>query len=246
MDKHDIHFELRAIAQEPFAKIALLAQKGNLLPSAILPYHFIDFEKRVEAHKEAALFLDFIKHLSTTFSNIELKMPIQFTDARPFSWLGFKVVQHYTYLIDLTNASHVKSSQFRFETLAFNLENLALLNTYFVEQNIAIAKLQEMVQLAIQMPYQIWMQVLYNQDQIGFVHFYCTKEQDQTLYLLAGLSPLNVNNNDFAMQNVNQLIQHARTNYLHIDLGLGDSYEEMLLANNWQVEVKPYFVVKNK
>ena len=246
MDKHDIHFELRAIAQEPFATIALLAEQGNLIPAAILPYHFIDFEKRVEAHKEAALFLDFIKHLSTTFSTIELKMPIQFTDARPFSWLGFKVVQHYTYLIDLTNASHVKSSQFRFETLAFNLENLALLNAYFIEQNIAIAKLQEMVQLAIKMPYQIWMQVLYNQDQIGFVHFYCTKEQDQTLYLLAGLSPLNVNNNDFAMQNVNQLIQHARTNYLHIDLGLGDSYEEMLLANNWQVEVKPYFVVKNK
>ena len=213
MDKHDTHFELRAIAQEPFANIALVAQQGNLIPAAILPYHFIDFEKRVEAHKEAALFLDFIKHLSTTFSTIELKMPIQFTDARPFTWLGFKVVQHYT---------------------------------YFVEQNIAIAKLQEMVQLAIQMPYQIWMQVLYNQDQIGFVHFYCTKEQDQTLYLLAGLSPLNVNNNDFAMQNVNQLIQHARTNYLHIDLGLGDSYEEMLLANNWQVEVKPYFVVKNK
>ena len=246
MDKHDTHFELRAIAQEPFATIALVSQQGNLIPAAILPYHFIDFEKRVEAHKEAALFLDFIKHLSTTFSNIELKMPIQFTDARPFSWLGFKVVQHYTYLIDLTNASHVKSSQFRFETLAFNLENLALLNTYFVEQNIAIAKLQEMVQLAIQMPYQIWMQVLYNQDQIGFVHFYCTKEQDQTLYLLAGLSPLNVNNNDFAMQNMNQLIQHARTNYLHIDLGLGDSYEEMLFANNWQVQVKPYFVVKNK
>jgi hypothetical protein len=246
MDKHDVHFELRAIAQEPFATIALLAEQENLIPAAILPYHFIDFEKRVEAHKEAALFLDFIKHLSTTFSTIELKMPIQFTDARPFSWLGFKVVQHYTYLIDLTNASHVKSSQFRFETLAFNLENLALLNAYFIEQNIAIAKLQEMVQLAIKMPYQIWMQVLYNQDQIGFVHFYCTKEQDQTLYLLAGLSPLNVNNNDFAMQNVNQLIQHARTNYLHIDLGLGDSYEEMLLANNWQVEVKPYFVVKNK
>jgi hypothetical protein len=246
MDKHDVHFELRAIAQEPFATIALLAEQGNLIPAAILPYHFIDFEKRVEAHKEAALFLDFIKHLSTTFSTIELKMPIQFTDARPFSWLGFKVVQHYTYLIDLQHASYVKSSQFRFETLAFNLENLALLNTYFVEQNIAIAKLQEMVQLAIKMPYQIWMQVLYNQDQIGFVHFYCTKEQDQTLYLLAGLSPLNVNNNDFAMQNVNQLIQHARTNYLHIDLGLGDSYEEMLLANNWQVEVKPYFVVKNK
>ena len=246
MDKHDTHFELRAIAQEPFATIALVSQQGNLIPAAILPYHFIDFEKRVEAHKEAALFLDFIKHLSTTFSNIELKMPIQFTDARPFSWLGFKVVQHYTYLIDLQHASYVKSSQFRFETLAFNLENLALLNTYFVEQNIAIAKLQEMVQLAIQMPYQIWMQVLYNQDQIGFVHFYCTKEQDQTLYLLAGLSPLNVNNNDFAMQNMNQLIQHARTNYLHIDLGLGDSYEEMLLANNWQVEVKPYFVVKNK
>ena len=246
MDKHDVHFELRAIAQEPFATIALLAEQGNLIPAAILPYHFIDFEKRVEAHKEAALFLDFIKHLSTTFSTIELKMPIQFTDARPFSWLGFKVVQHYTYLIDLQHASYVKSSQFRFETLAFNLENLALLNTYFVEQNIAIAKLQEMVQLAIQMPYQIWMQVLYNQDQIGFVHFYCTKEQDQTLYLLAGLSPLNVNNNDFAMQNVNQLIQHARTNYLHIDLGLGDSYEEMLFANNWQVQVKPYFVVKNK
>lgn len=246
MDKHDVHFELRAIAQEPFATIALVSQQGNLIPAAILPYHFIDFEKRVEAHKEAALFLDFIKHLSTTFSNIELKMPIQFTDARPFSWLGFKVVQHYTYLIDLQHASYVKSSQFRFETLAFNLENLALLNTYFVEQNIAIAKLQEMVQLAIKMPYQIWMQVLYNQDQIGFVHFYCTKEQDQTLYLLAGLSPLNVNNNDFAMQNVNQLIQHARTNYLHIDLGLGDSYEEMLLANNWQVEVKPYFVAKNK
>ena len=246
MDKIDTHFELKTIAQEPFAKIALLAQKGNLLPSAILPYHFIDFEKRVEAHKEAALFLDFIKHLSTTFSTIELKMPIQFTDARPFTWLGFKVVQHYTYLIDLQNASYVQSSSFRFETLAFNLENLALLKAYFIEQNIAIAKLQEMVQLAIQMPYQIWMQVLYNQDQIGFVHFYCTKEQDQTLYLLAGLSPLNVNNNDFAMQNVNQLIQHARTNYLHIDLGLGDSYEEMLLANNWQVEVKPYFVVKNK
>lgn len=246
MDKHDTHFELRAIAQEPFATIALVSQQGNLIPAAILPYHFIDFEKRVEAHKEAALFLDFIKHLSTTFSTIELKMPIQFTDARPFTWLGFKVVQHYTYLIDLQNASYVQSSSFRFETLAFNLENLALLNTYFVEQNIAIAKLQEMVQLAIQMPYQIWMQVLYNQDQIGFVHFYCTKEQDQTLYLLAGLSPLNVNNNDFAMQNVNQLIQHARTNYLHIDLGLGDSYEEMLLANNWQVEVKPYFVVKNK
>jgi hypothetical protein len=246
MDKHDTHFELRAIAQEPFATIALVSQQGNLIPAAILPYHFIDFEKRVEAHKEAALFLDFIKHLSTTFSNIELKMPIQFTDARPFSWLGFKVVQHYTYLIDLQHASYVKSSQFRFETLAFNLENLALLNAYFIEQNIAIAKLQEMVQLAIQMPYQIWMQVLYNQDQIGFVHFYCTKEQDQTLYLLAGLSPLNVNNNDFAMQNMNQLIQHARTNYLHIDLGLGDSYEEMLFANNWQVQVKPYFVVKNK
>ena len=246
MDKHNTLFELRAIAQEPFATIALVSQQGNLIPAAILPYHFIDFEKRVEAHKEAALFFDFIKHLSTTFSNIELKMPIQFTDARPFTWLGFKVVQHYTYLIDLQHASYVKSSQFRFETLAFNLENLALLNTYFVEQNIAIAKLQEMVQLAIQLPYQIWMQVLYNQDQIGFVHFYCTMEQDQTLYLLAGLSPLNVNNNDFAMQNVNQLIQHARTNYLHIDLGLGDSYEEMLLANNWQVEVKPYFVVKNK
>ncbi len=246
MDKHDTHFELRAIAQEPFATIALVSQQGNLIPAAILPYHFIDFEKRVEAHKEAALFLDFIKHLSTTFSNIELKMPIQFTDARPFSWLGFKVVQHYTYLIDLTNASHVKSSQFRFETLAFNLENLALLNTYFVEQNIAIAKLQEMVQLAIQMSYQIWMQVLYNQDQIGFVHFFCTKEQDQTLYLLAGLSPLHIKNKDFAIQNVNQLIQHARTNYLQIDLGLGDSYEEMLFANNWQVQVKPYFVVKNK
>lgn len=246
MDKHDTHFELRAIAQEPFATIALVSQQGNLIPAAILPYHFIDFEKRVEAHKEAALFLDFIKHLSTTFSNIELKMPIQFTDARPFSWLGFKVVQHYTYLIDLTNASHVKSSQFRFETLAFNLENLALLNAYFVEQNIAIAKLQEMVQLAIQMSYQIWMQVLYNQDQIGFVHFFCTKEQDQTLYLLAGLSPLHIKNKDFAIQNVNQLIQHARTNYLQIDLGLGDSYEEMLFANNWQVQVKPYFVVKNK
>ena len=246
MDKQIIQFELRAIAHEPFATMALLAQQGNLIPAAILPYHFIDFEKRVEAHKEAALFLDFIKHLSTTFSNIELKMPIQFTDARPFTWLGYKVVQHYTYLIDLTNASHVKSSQFRFETLAFNLENLALLNAYFIEQNIAIAKLQEMVQLAIQMPYQIWMQVLYNQDQIGFVNFYCTKEQDQTLYLLAGLSPLNVNNNDFAIQNVNQLIQHARTNYLQIDLGLGDSYEEMLFANNWQVQVKPYFVVKNK
>jgi hypothetical protein len=246
MDKHDVHFELRAIAQEPFATIALLAEQGNLIPAAILPYHFIDFEKRVEAHKEAALFLDFIKHLSTTFSTIELKMPIQFTDARPFSWLGFKVVQHYTYLIDLQHASYVKSSQFRFETLAFNLENLALLNAYFIEQNIAIAKLQEMVQLAIKMPYQIWMQVLYNQDQIGFVHFYCTKEQGQTLYLLAGLSPLNVNNNDFAMQNVNQLIQHARTNYLQIDLGIGDSNDEMLFANNWQVQGVPYFVVKNK
>ena len=246
MDKQIIQFELRAIANEPFATFALLAEQGNLIPAAILPYHFIDFEKRVEAHKEVALFLDFIKHLSTTFSNIELKMPIQFTDARPFTWLGYKVVQYYTYLIDLTNASHVKSSQFRFETLAFNLENLALLNAYFEEQNIAIAKLQEMVQLAIQMPYQIWMQVLYNQDQIGFVHFYCTKEQDQTLYLLAGLSPLHTKNKDFAIQNVNQLIQHARTNYLQIDLGLGDSYEEMLFANNWQVQVKPYFVVKNK
>ena len=60
MDKHDVHFELRAIAQEPFATIALLAEQGNLIPAAILPYHFIDFEKRVEAHKEAALFLDFI------------------------------------------------------------------------------------------------------------------------------------------------------------------------------------------
>lgn len=246
MDKQNIQFELRAIAQEPFATMALLAQQENLIPSAILPYHFIDFEKRVEVHKESALFLDFVKHLNTTFSNIELKMPIQFTDARPFTWLGFKVVQHYTYLIDLQHASYVKSSQFRFETLAFNLENLALLNTYFVEQNIAIAKLQEMVQLAIQMPYQIWMQVLYNQDQIGFVHFYCTKEQDQTLYLLAGLSPLHAKNKDFDIQNVNLLIQHARANYLYIDLGLGESYEEMLFANNWQVQVKPYFVVKNK
>ena len=246
MDKHDVHFELRAIAQEPFATIALLAEQGNLIPAAILPYHFIDFEKRVEAHKEAALFLDFIKHLSTTFSNIELKMPIQFTDARPFSWLGFKVVQHYTYLIDLTNASHVKSSQFRFETLVFNLENLALLTSYFEEQNVALSTLQEMIQLAMQMPYQIWMQVLYNQDQIAFVHFYCTKQQDQTLYLLPGLSPLHASNKDFAMQNVNLLIQHARTNYLQIDMGIGDSYEEMLFANNWQVQVKPYFVVKNK
>ena len=57
MDKHNTQFELRAIAQEPFAHIALLAQQSNLVPSAILPYHFIDFEKRVEAHKEAALFL---------------------------------------------------------------------------------------------------------------------------------------------------------------------------------------------
>jgi hypothetical protein len=246
MDKHDTHFELRAIAQEPFATMALLAKQGNLIPSAILPYHFIDFDKRVEAHKEAALFLDFIKHLNATFSNIELKMPIQFTDARPFTWLGFKVVQHYTYLIDLTNASHIKSSQLRFETLAFNLENLTLLSAYFTEQNIALAKLQEMFPLALQLPYQIWLQVLYNQDQIAFVHFYCTKEQDQTLYLLAGLSPLHAKNKDFAIQNVNLLIQHARSNYLHIDLGLGDSYEEMLFANNWQVQVKPYFVVKNK
>ena len=246
MDKYNIHFELRAIAQEPFAHIALLAQQGNLVPSAILPYHFIDFEKRVEAHKEVALFLDFIKHLSTTFSNIELKMPVQFTDARPFTWLGFKVVQHYTYLIDLQNASYVKSSSFRFETLAFNLENLALLTSYFVEQNIALATLQDLVQLATLLPYQIWMQVLYNQNQIAFVHFYCTKQQDQTLYLLAGLSPLQAKNKDFAIQNVNQLIQQARTNYLHIDLGLGDSYDEMLFANHWQVQVKPYLVVKNK
>ena len=246
MDKHDVHFELRAIAQEPFANIALVAQQGNLIPAAILPYHFIDFEKRVEAHKEAALFLDFIKHLSTTFSNIELKMPVQFTDARPFTWLGFKVVQHYTYLIDLQNASYVKSSSFRFETLAFNLENLALLTSYFVEQNIALATLQDLVQLATLLPYQIWMQVLYNQNQIAFVHFYCTKQQDQTLYLLAGLSPLQAKNKDFAIQNVNQLIQQARTNYLHIDLGLGDSYDEMLFANHWQVQVKPYLVVKNK
>ena len=246
MDKYNIHFELRAIAQEPFAHIALLAQQGNLVPSAILPYHFIDFEKRVEAHKEVALFLDFIKHLSTTFSNIELKMPVQFTDARPFTWLGFKVVQHYTYLIDLQNASYVKSSSFRFETLAFNLENLALLTSYFVEQNIALATLQDLVQLATLLPYQIWMQVLYNQNQIAFVHFYCTKQQDQTLYLLAGLSPLHAKIKDFAIQNVNQLIQQARTNYLHIDLGLGDSYDEMLFANHWQVQVKPYLVVKNK
>ncbi len=246
MDKYNIHFELRAIAQEPFAHIALLAQQGNLVPSAILPYHFIDFEKRVEAHKEVALFLDFIKHLSTTFSNIELKMPVQFTDARPFTWLGFKVVQHYTYLIDLQNASYVKSNSFRFETLAFNLENLALLTSYFVEQNIALATLQDLVQLATLLPYQIWMQVLYNQNQIAFVHFYCTKQQDQTLYLLAGLSPLHAKNKDFAIQNVNQLIQQARTNYLHIDLGLGDSYDEMLFANHWQVQVKPYLVVKNK
>jgi len=246
MDKHNIHFELRAIAQEPFAHIALLAQQGNLVPSAILPYHFIDFEKRVEAHKEAVLFLDFIKHLSTTFSTIELKMPVQFTDARPFIWLGFKVVQHYTYLIDLQNASYVKSSSYRFETLAFNLENLALLTSYFVEQNIALATLQDLVQLATLLPYQIWMQVLYNQNQIAFVHFYCTKQQDQTLYLLAGLSPLHAKNKDFAIQNVNQLIQHARANYLQIDLGLGDSYDEMLFANHWQVQVKPYLVVKNK
>jgi hypothetical protein len=246
MDKQIIQFELRAIAHEPFATMALLAQQGNLVSSAILPYHFIDYEKRLEAHKEAALFLDFIKHLNTTFSNIELKMPIQFTDARPFTWLGFKVVQHYTYLIDLTNASHVKSSQFLFETLVFNLENLALLTSYFEEQNVALSTLQEMIQLAMQMPYQIWMQVLYNQDQIAFVNFYCTKEQDQTLYLLPCLSPLHASNKDFAIQNVNNLIQHARTNYLHIDLGLGDSYDEMLFANNWQVQVKPYFVVKNK
>jgi hypothetical protein len=246
MDKHNIHFELRAIAQEPFAHIALLAQQGNLVPSAILPYHFIDFEKRVEAHKEAALFLDFIKYLSTTFSNIELKMPVQFIDARPFTWLGFKVVQHYTYLIDLQNASYVKSSSYRFETLAFNLENLALLTSYFVEQNIALATLQDLVQLATILPYQIWMQVLYNQNQIAFVHFYFTKQQDQTLYLLAGLSPLHPKNKDFAIQNVNQLIQYARTNYLQIDLGLGDSYDEMLFANHWQVQVKPYLVVKNK
>jgi hypothetical protein len=246
MDKHDTHFELRAIAQEPFANIALVAEQGNLIPTAILPYHFIDFEKRVEAHKEAALFLDFIKHLSTTFSTIELKMPIQFTDARPFTWLGFKVVQHYTYLIDLQNASYVQSSLFRFETLAFNLENLALLKAYFDEQNIALATLQDMVQLATLLPYQISMQVLYNQNEIAFVHFYCTKQQDQTLYLLAGLSPLHAKNKDFAIQNVNQLIQHARTNYLHIDLGIGDSYEEMLFANHWQVQVVPYFVVKNK
>lgn len=246
MDKHDTHFELRAIAQEPFANISLLVQQASIIPSAILPYHFIDFEKRVEAHKEAALFLDFIKHLSTTFSTIELKMPIQFTDARPFTWLGFKVVQHYTYLIDLQHASYVQSSQFRFETMAFNLENLALLKSYFDEQNIAIVSLQDMVQLASLLPYQIWMQVLYNQDQIGFVHFYCTKQQDQTLYLLAGLSPVHSKNKDFALQNVNQLIQHARTNYLHIDLGIGDSYEEMLFANHWQVQAVPYFVVKNK
>ena len=44
MDKHDTHFELRAIAQEPFANIALVAQQGNLIPAAILPYHFIDFD----------------------------------------------------------------------------------------------------------------------------------------------------------------------------------------------------------
>lgn len=63
MDKHDTHFELRAIAQEPFATIALVSQQGNLIPAAILPYHFIDFEKRVEAHKEAALFFRFYQTL---------------------------------------------------------------------------------------------------------------------------------------------------------------------------------------
>ena len=43
MDKHDTHFELRAIAQEPFANISLLVQQASIIPSAILPYHFIDF-----------------------------------------------------------------------------------------------------------------------------------------------------------------------------------------------------------
>ena len=55
MDKHDTHFELRAIAQEPFANIALVAQQGNLIPAAILPYHFIDFETTMVAlpfHKD--------------------------------------------------------------------------------------------------------------------------------------------------------------------------------------------------
>ena len=44
MDKHNTLFELRAIAQEPFATIALVSQQGNLIPAAILPYHFIDFD----------------------------------------------------------------------------------------------------------------------------------------------------------------------------------------------------------
>lgn len=233
------------ISKEPFAQLSYLTQGGQIDAQSFLPYNFITFKNRFEAHKEADLYFQYFKKLKAAYKHIELKLPIQFKDARPLTWLGFEVTQHYSYLIDLNSASHAISTQDHITLMDFNAENIAQLMPYFDKHHFSNEVLQDQLALVNSLPFRYQLQVMYQQNECCFTQLICTKENDLTLYILNEWNTNQIKSAVFQAKCISHLIQNARSAFQFIDLGIGNTYEEMVFANQWQAQCKSYFKIKN-
>ncbi|MEY2799784.1 MAG: hypothetical protein RI934_772 [Bacteroidota bacterium] len=245
MDNSTLKYCDEEISIEPFAQLSYLTNEGQIDAQSLLPYNFITFKNRFEAHKEADLYFQFFKQLNATYKHIELKLPFQFNDARPLTWLGFEVTQHYSYLIDLKSASHAIATQDQITLMDFNAENIAQLKPYFNKHHYSVDVLQAQLALLNSLPFRYQLQVMYQQNECCFVQLICSKENDQTLYILNEWNTNQIKTAAYHAKCISYLIQNARTAYQFIDLGIGNTYEEMVFANQWQAQCKSYFKIKN-
>ena len=245
MVNNSIKYCVEEISKESFAQLSFLTQGRQINAQSLLPYNFITFKNRFEAHKEADLYFQYFKKLRAANKYIELKLPIQFKDARPLTWLGFNVTQHYSYLIDLNSVSHAITTQDHIILMDFNAENIAQLMPYFDKHLFSVDVLQTQLALVNSLPFRYQLQVMYQQNECCYTQLICTNENDSTLYILNEWNTFQTKSAAFQAKCISHLIQNNRSAYQFIDLGIGNTLEEMIFANQWQAQCKSYFKIKN-
>lgn len=98
-----------------------------------LPIHFfysaIWVSPKFSDTKYCEIFLSFLRELKKDFKNINLKLPHQISDIRPFIWADFKVENRFTYVKDLLALNYSKD-------VTKNISKLSELDFVFKEEKL--------------------------------------------------------------------------------------------------------------
>lgn len=116
--------------------------KGNKI---IVPIHFFYsafwIDSTLSDTKYCECLTEFLEQLQKNYSEVNLRLPIEITDIRPFLWKDFSIDNRYTYIKDLSNSLSYNSSTSK------NIKRILSKNYVCVEEELDEKSLQLNMQM---------------------------------------------------------------------------------------------------